>query len=94
MLRTINAGVAWSDISGNLPDAPTNCIVLDANGAGTADDGLYVGNDIGVYSSSNLGATWARLASGLPNVKVTDLDLRKNLGILGAGTIRRWGIQW
>ena len=89
VFRTINAGVAWSDISGNLPDAPTNCIVLDANGAGTADDGLYVGNDIGVYSSSNLGATWARLASGLPNVKVTDLDLRKNLGILGAGTYGR-----
>lgn len=91
--RTTNRGATWTNISGSgataLPDVPARAIELDAGGAGSADDVLYVGTDNGVYYSTNLGATWARLRGGLPNVQVTDLELSTNLGILSAGTYGR-----
>ncbi len=89
VFRTTNAGANWTDISGDLPDVPTTCIIIDANGPGTADDVLYVGTDIGVYQSGNLGVNWTRVAAGLPNVRVTDIEINKNLRILAAGTYGR-----
>jgi photosystem II stability/assembly factor-like uncharacterized protein len=79
--RTADYGQHWTDISGNLPDTPTTAIILDSR-----TNMLYVGTDIGVYSSSNGGATWAPFQTGLPNVRVVDLELCPALNILAAGT--------
>lgn len=93
--RTTNGGVSWASITSNLPDLPVNCIAMDANGAGTADDVLFIGNDNGVYFSTNLGASWALKGTGLPNVRVSDLDVAEGLDILAAGTYGRgmWEIR-
>jgi photosystem II stability/assembly factor-like uncharacterized protein len=79
--RTADFGQHWTDISGNLPDTPTSCVVLDSR-----TNTLYVGTDIGVYYSSNGGATWAPFQIGMPNVRVVDLELCPALNILAAGT--------
>jgi hypothetical protein len=72
VFRTTDHGATWSDISGDLPDAPVNEIAIDPRRSST----LYVGTDVGVFVSSNLGGTWAPLGVGLPDgVVVTDMKL-------------------
>ena len=90
VFRTSDYGQHWTDISGNLPDTPTSAIVLDSR-----TNVLYVGTDIGVYASSNGGVTWAPFQTGLPHVRVVDLELCPALNILGAGTHGRgmWEIS-
>jgi hypothetical protein len=83
VFRTTNGGGTWTDISGNLPDLPTWSLQLAKTGSG---DVLYVGNDDGVYSSTNLGVSWARMGDGLPHAQVLQLALNPTLGLLGAAT--------
>ncbi|HVB27428.1 MAG TPA: hypothetical protein VNE21_05905, partial [Mycobacteriales bacterium] len=64
-----DAGQHFSDISGNLPDTPANALVL-------RDGRVYVGTDLGVYTTTQGSARWAKLGTGLPNASV--LDLRPN----------------
>ena len=81
VFRTSDFGQHWTDISGNLPDTPTSAIVLDSR-----TNVLYVGTDIGVYASSNGGASSAPFQTGMPNARVVDLELCPALNILAAGT--------
>jgi photosystem II stability/assembly factor-like uncharacterized protein len=92
VFRTTDGGVTWQDITGNLPDVPTNAIALDSRPGFNI---LYIGNDNGVYASADLGNTWTRYKTGLPDARVTSLELNTNLNILAAGTHGRglWEIQ-
>jgi hypothetical protein len=40
---------------------------------------LYVGTDVGVFWSTNLGASWSSFGSGLPNVQARALALNVNI---------------
>ncbi|HET7506663.1 MAG TPA: hypothetical protein VFK02_36835 [Kofleriaceae bacterium] len=72
VFRTTNHGGTWSNISGDLPDAPVNKIEIDPRRSST----LYVGTDVGVFVSHDTGASWTPLGTGLPDgVVVTDLKL-------------------
>ena len=82
VFKTIDSGATWTNISGNLPDLPTWVIRIDPTNLNV----LYIGNDTGVWQTTNGGTNWARFATGLPNVQVLDLDLNNGLRILGAGT--------
>ncbi len=75
VFRTTNHGGTWSDISGNLPDAPVNDLVVDP-----ADPSvLYVATDVGVYVTADLGASWSALGTAIPvGEVVTDLDIADN----------------
>jgi hypothetical protein len=90
VFETTNSGTSWTDISGNLPDVPTNSIVLDS-----LTGILYVGTDAGVYASNNGGTSWSLLGTGLPNARVVDLEFSANLNLLAAGTHGRgmWEID-
>lgn len=81
VLKTLDGGTTWSNISGNLPDLPTYSIALNP-----AANTIYVGGDNGVYSSTDGGATWSPYGFGMPNVEVRDLEFNANLGILAAIT--------
>src|SRR6185436_16461940 len=60
VFRTTNHGGTWTDISGDLPDAPVNKILLDPRRSST----LYVGTDVGVFVSHDVGSSWAALGTG------------------------------
>jgi photosystem II stability/assembly factor-like uncharacterized protein len=85
VFRTTDLGASWVNISGNLPEAPANEILVDP-----ATTGLYyVATDVGVYETIDGGATWSALGIGLPNVVVTSLAMDKAARILFAGTYGR-----
>lgn len=68
--KSTNAGTAWLDASGSLPNVPTTAVAFDPFNSRI----VYVGNDIGVFVSSNGGATWSSFNDGLPDaVLVADL---------------------
>src|SRR5213593_2271854 len=76
--KTTNAGASWTDFTGNLPDAPANTVLVDSSTAT-----VYVGTDIGVFSSSTGNANWTEVGPEpssstpgfLPNVPVTALQM-------------------
>lgn len=71
VFRTTDHGTTWSDISGDLPDAPVNALAIDPRDSAT----LYVGSDVGAFVTHDLGANWAPLGVGLPDAVVSDLKI-------------------
>ncbi len=69
--RSWNGGILWEPIDGSLPDIPVNCIVVDP----TNTQRLYIGTDIGVFTSPDNGATWAVENTGFANVPVESLTI-------------------
>jgi len=59
LYKSADAGVTWTDVSGNLPDIPANYVVV-RNGK------IVLSTDLGVVISSDGGATWSRLGGNLP----------------------------
>lgn len=69
--RTTNAGQSWTDISGNLPDAPADSVLVDS-----ADPAhIFAGTDVGIFETHNSGAAWTEAGAGLPNIPTTRLLL-------------------
>ncbi|MEZ4691424.1 MAG: T9SS type A sorting domain-containing protein [Ignavibacteria bacterium] len=71
VFRSVNGGSLWQDISGNLPDVPHHCVVLDP----VYTQNIYVGNDLGVYVTTNGGTNWHEYRSGMPYALVFDLTV-------------------
>jgi photosystem II stability/assembly factor-like uncharacterized protein len=99
VFRTNDGGQTWTDISGSdpdpnnrLPDLPAYSIAVDPR---STPNVLYVGNDSGVYVSTDAGVTWSRFQTGLPNVQVVELKLNTDLNLLIAATHGRgvWEIH-
>jgi photosystem II stability/assembly factor-like uncharacterized protein len=82
VLKTTNGGTTWTNITGNLPKAPVNDIVVNGSN-------LYVATDVGVYRTTDGGATWRTLGKGLPNLPVDDIELDTSTNELFAGTFGR-----
>ena len=71
--RSTNRGTNWTPISGNLPDAPVNDLIVDPLLPGS----LYAGTDLGVFVTRNLGQTWTALGGYMPVQPVWDLELHQ-----------------
>jgi photosystem II stability/assembly factor-like uncharacterized protein len=84
VFKTTDAGLMWNDISNNLPNIPVNTLLIDPQNPTT----LYVGTDIGIYRSTNDGATWAGLNTGLPPTIITRLDAQAT-GLIQAASYGR-----
>ena len=101
---TTNFGSKWTNITGTgLPNVPIDSIAV------LPGLGVFVGTDVGVYSTTSItltsGATtitgpvtWSRFQAGLPNAQVTDLVAANypDVGtVLAAATHGRgvWEIQ-
>ena len=69
--RTLNGGQTWHPIDLTLPDIPVNCIIVDP----TNPQRLYIGTDIGVYTSPDGGATWAVENTGFAHAPVEWLSV-------------------
>jgi hypothetical protein len=102
VFKTTNAGTSWTDFtgsgSGTLPDAPVNSIIVDPGGNPSTGT-IYVGTDVGVFSSPTGAASWTEVGPGpapgasgfIPNVPVTRLRIFSSGGqkVLRASTYGR-----
>lgn len=87
IFRTVDFGASWSDISGDLPDVPLNCVNADPDPAMRGR--LFACSDLGVYVTDDYGRQWSALGTGMPRVVVTDLDLVESTRQLFAATYGR-----
>jgi hypothetical protein len=70
--KSTDAGETWRDISQNLPNVPTTAVVVDP----FAPEHVYLGNDIGVFVSTNGGSGWDRFDEGFPEaILISDLTI-------------------
>jgi photosystem II stability/assembly factor-like uncharacterized protein len=80
--KTTDGGTTWTNISGNLPQAPVNGIVLQGSS-------IYVATDVGVYVTRNGGTSWSVFGTDLPNAPITDIRLHAPSQSLFAATFGR-----
>lgn len=72
LYRTKNGGDSWDDIGNGLPDVPTSAVAIDPQ----YPNHIYVGNDVGVYVSTDYGSSWQTFTEGMPTaVLVMDLSI-------------------
>lgn len=80
--RSDDFGATWTSVTNGLPSSPVNVIREDPN----HPELLYLGNDLGVYISTNGGAQWYPFAEGLTTVAVHDLAIQQEAQDLLVGT--------
>lgn len=91
VFRTTNYGESWEDISSNLPDIPHNAVVVDP----LFPNNIYVGNDLGVFSSVDYGATWAPYMDGITDailafdLKISPTNRKLRVASHGNGAYQR-----
>jgi photosystem II stability/assembly factor-like uncharacterized protein len=90
VFETSDGGGTWTDISGNLPDAPSDDLLV-ANGQ------LVLATDIGVFiapAGGGAATSWSRFGTGLPNASTNDLALTSDGRTIIAATHGRglWSI--
>jgi photosystem II stability/assembly factor-like uncharacterized protein len=85
LYRTTDFGKTWASITGNLVESPINVVVQDRKNTSL----LIVGNDLGVWVTSDGGARWTRLRANLPTVPVHDLTIHPRENDLVLGTYGR-----
>jgi hypothetical protein len=77
----------WTAISSGLPNIPVDAFAVDANDPGFPGVSvLYAGTDIGVYTSTDGGATWNPYGTGLPRVAVFDMQIQPTFRNLRVAT--------
>lgn len=73
VLRTIDGGASWEDVTSNLPDIPVHCIVVQPGYSQI----LFIGTDLGVFVSVDAGQSWASMNTpGFANVVVESLEFQ------------------
>ena len=76
LAKSTDGGVTFTDISGapftadnGLPQVPIDRVKVDPRDKNT----VYVGTFLGLYRSTDAGATFSRFGAGLPMVEVSDI---------------------
>lgn len=80
-----NSGQTFTNISGSLPNIAARSIVVDS----TANEVLFVGMNLGVFTSNNSNPAWAVMTDNLPLAAINELDIQHNASILRVATYGR-----
>ncbi len=94
--KTTNAGATWTALNGSgngvLPQVPVRAIARRP----AAPNKLYVGTEIGVFSTTDGGNTWTTASDMGINVSVDDLQYMNNSATLLAATHGRgiWSLPY
>lgn len=75
-------GKSWKSISSDLPHESANAMAEDAEN----EKLIFVGTDLGVYTSLDQGSRWQSLCNTLPTAPVVDLAVQSRDGALVAAT--------
>jgi len=70
IFKSTDAGGIWISISNNLPDVPTSSVIIDP----LFSNHIYIGNDLGVYLSTNSGSQWQEFQTGISDASIV-MDL-------------------
>ena len=92
VFKTIDGGSTWSPFHGNgtgfdLPNVPVWVMRFDPNDL--SGNTLYVGTDLGLYRTTDAGNTWAPYGTGLPAVRITDVQIARNGSLMRIATYGR-----
>ncbi len=81
----------WVAAGNGLPSIPINALAIDP----TNSNNIFAGTDIGVYNSTDGGATWSPFGTGLPRVAVFSMAIQPTSRILRVATHGRgmWEIS-
>lgn len=74
VFMTRDGGRTFASIAANLPTGGPDFVHVIKQDPVNADL-LFVGTDVGVYVSANMGRSWQRFMTGLPTVPVNDLKI-------------------
>ncbi len=78
IFETTDGGATWRDLTGNLPDAPGDAVVI-------AGGKIILGTDVGVFAADPAAPTvWSRLGDDLPNASVNNLTVAPNGDVVAA----------
>jgi photosystem II stability/assembly factor-like uncharacterized protein len=80
--KSTNNGNTWTDISGNLPQAGINDVLIIPGN----ENNIYVANDVGVYVTYDGGINWYRVGTNMPVISVWDIAYNATTQRLIAGT--------
>ena len=86
VFKSTDGGSTWTNISSGLPNLAINTVVYRND---STQDEVYIGADIGVFTTSNTTSSWSSFMTGLPNVAVRDLEIYYPTNKLRAGTYGR-----
>jgi photosystem II stability/assembly factor-like uncharacterized protein len=83
LFKSTDWGQNWQDVGEILPDVPTSAVAIDP----LYPDHLYVGNDIGVFVSTDGGNSWFSFQEGLPEAVIAmDLSISPSNRVLRVAT--------
>ena len=91
VFKSINLGVDFTDISGNLPDVPVSALAVDPNN----EQRIWAGTDVGVFMTTDGGTTWSSYRGNMPVVAIMDMKYNPTTGYLTVSTHGRgaWRIN-
>jgi len=78
------SSTGWKDISASLPNVPITCSRLD-----TSTHILYIGSDVGVFYRNDTMTRWQLYNTGLPVVRVSQLNINYGYDQIWAATYGR-----
>lgn len=86
-----DAGNTWINITANLPNINIYSVVCQK---GTKDR-IFIGTELGVYFKDSTMSNWVKFGEGLPNSRVTKLEIHEFSNSLRASTYGRgvWQIS-
>jgi hypothetical protein len=88
--RTTDGGQTWTSIVGADPaHRLPNVAIYVAKYDPVTPATIYAGTDLGVYISTNDGATWDRMGEGFPVVPARDIYVAKNQDFIRVATYGR-----
>lgn len=83
--RSNDTGNTWTNISGTLPNVPVMCITYEKG----SKNGIYIGNDIGIYYRNDDLTDWVYYSRNLPKVPVAELEIHVATKKIRAATYGR-----
>jgi len=87
------ATFTWRNISGNLPNIPTNSVAFNPN----LPSQVFAGTDWGLYYTDDAFADnpqWFRFDNGLPRVMIWDMAIDRSFSTLAVFTRGRGAWAW